>query len=133
MVVYHIPVLVVIMDNFRISKRMDLLTSIHHDMSQLLIPQLFHCSICCHDLHDIIRLFHSDNVEGNFFKYPADCICIPDLLVSKMCNYVISRYMLQPISPFLYEGMGKTSLFFNLINPCRTQNPESRTKIFPVP
>ena len=133
MVVDHIPVLVVIMDNFRISKRMDLSTSIHHDMLQLLIPQLFHCAICCHDLHDVIRLFHSNNVEGNFFKYPADCIRIIDLLVSKMCNDFISRYMLRPISPFLYEGMGKTSPFFNSIKPCKTQNPESRTKIFPVP
>ena len=133
MVVDHIPVLVVIMDNFRISKRMDLSTSIHHDMSQLLIPQLFHCSICSHDLHDIIRLFHSDNVEQKFFKYPTDCICIADLLVSKMCNYVITRYMLWPISPFLDEGMGKTSLLFNSIKRCRTQNPESRMKIFLVP
>ena len=111
---------------------MDLSTSIHHDMSQLLIPQLFRCSICCHDLHDVIRLFHSDNVERNFFKYPADCICITNLLVSKMCNYFISRYMLRPISPFLYEGMGKTSLFSIRSSPARhrTLNQGRRSSLF---
>ena len=112
---------------------MDLLTSIHNDMSQLLIPQLFHCSICCHDLHDIIRLFHSDNVEGNFFKYPTDCIRIANLLVSKMCNYVISRYMLWPISPFLDEGMGKTSPSSSIrSSPAghRTLNQERRSSLF---
>ena len=64
------------MDNFRISQRMDLSTSIHHDMSQLLIPQLFHCAICCHDLHDVIRLFHSNIASTSPMSLTAKCAII---------------------------------------------------------
>ena len=80
---------------------MDLATSIDHDM--------FHCAICCHDLHDISWLFHANNIEWNFIQYPTNCICITNLLVSEVSNDFIAQNMLQPISPFLDEGMGEAS------------------------
>ena len=86
-----------------------------------------------HDLHYVVSLFHSKNVEWHAIQLTFDGISSSNGLVCEVGNDILTRAMLQPVTPFLIRAWAKTPFFFNSVNPSNTQKPESRTKTLPVP
>ena len=123
MIVDHITILVVIVDNLWILETCHLLHPIYLVMVLLHFSHPEYCPTCCHLHHNIIQLFHSMNMEWNAIHCSLNCVNSSHFFVIEVSNDLITRYMFWPVPAFFDQGCTKQSLLLELHNSLKYTEP----------
>ena len=126
MVVNHVSVGVVVVDNFGVAESLHNLFSIDGEVSFFLQTLFMQCPIGQHYLHDVVGFLHPIQIEPNPIQFSTDCICLSHLFVVEVLNDSIPWNMFWPVSSFFDEGMCIDAVLLQLHQPL--QDTETRVK-----
>ena len=134
MVINSLPVQKVIVDYLQILEGFSLALTIFFPISSCLltIVTIVH-TICGHQQHHIVWLFHGINMKWLVIKHSSPRISVSNILICKMCLDLLSSYELWPISSLFDESNCKHTFFAQLNDSFQyTQKPLSRITMNPL-
>ena len=133
MVVNAVPILVVIVNHFRVFE------SLLHFLPIYFVVLFFFFNNFCQCAIGLTLTSSHSQVPSCSEHEKEHCLmflvkhCCPHILLCKVLDYCIAIDVLQPAALFFINDAANTPLFFNSTIACRTQNPLSRTSTFPPP